>query len=214
MEIYLKVIKESCQNSRKHFYVQHTDLTECLGDIFWTTNSAKDVIDSSVLYFPKRRFKYCSNSKGSFLIRSEIPMQLPACSIALLIISSLCSDANKCCTDIEISKSGFKKLKRDHIYSTHMKNINVTILRKKATELIGVSKQCIVVKNKHKLKHIVSIGSLKPTQPTEITPQLLRVWLSPLVPNSMLVSKEEPKPMEVGGDCGVRVPVSIKAALS
>lgn len=51
-----------------------------------------------------------------------------------------------------------------------MKEINVTILRQKATELIGVSKQCIVVKNKHKLKHIVVIGSLKRTQPIEITP--------------------------------------------
>lgn len=58
----------------KFFFFKHMGLTECLGDIFWTINSAKDVMDSSVLYFPKRRFKYCSNSKGSFLIRNEIPM--------------------------------------------------------------------------------------------------------------------------------------------
>lgn len=47
---------------------------ECLGDIFWIINFVKDVMDLLVLYFLKRRFKYCLNFKGFFLIRNEIFM--------------------------------------------------------------------------------------------------------------------------------------------
>lgn len=65
------------KGNNKNFKIQATHfslgLTECLGDIFWTTNSAKDVIDSSLLYFPKRKPKYWSNSKGSFLVLKEMP---------------------------------------------------------------------------------------------------------------------------------------------
>lgn len=71
-------------------------LTRCRGVIFCTTNSASDVMLSSALYFPNRFVMKSSKVRGSFLSRSVMPMKFPACSMALRMISSRCSDANKC----------------------------------------------------------------------------------------------------------------------
>lgn len=68
----------------------------CRGVIFCTTNSASDVMLSSELYFPNRSVMKFSKVRTSFLSRSVIPMKFPACSMALRMISSRCSEANKC----------------------------------------------------------------------------------------------------------------------
>lgn len=71
-------------------------LTEWRGEIFCTTNSAREVMDSSEPYFPSRSVTKSSKVSGSLRSRRVMPMKLPACSMALLMISSRCSDANRC----------------------------------------------------------------------------------------------------------------------
>lgn len=75
---------------------QRCDLTGCRGVIFCTTNSASDVMLSSELYFPNLSDMKLSKVSASFLSRSVMPMKFPACSMALRMISSRCSEANKC----------------------------------------------------------------------------------------------------------------------
>lgn len=86
---------------------QLCDLTGCRGVIFCTTNSASDVMLSSELYFPNLSDMKLSKVSASFLSRSVMPMKFPACSMALRMISSRCSEANKCW---ESRKWGNKKM--------------------------------------------------------------------------------------------------------
>lgn len=71
-------------------------LTGCRGVIFCTTNSASDVMLSSELYFPSLSVRTFSKVRASFRRRNVIPMKFPACSMALRMMSSRCSEANKC----------------------------------------------------------------------------------------------------------------------
>lgn len=51
---------------------------------------------SSELYFPSLSDMKLSKVSASFRSRSVMPMKFPACSMALRMISSRCSEANKC----------------------------------------------------------------------------------------------------------------------
>lgn len=81
------------KNTKKQ---QLCDLTWCRGVIFCTTNSASDVMLSSELYFPSLSDMKLSKVSASFRSRSVMPMKFPACSMELRMISSRCSEANKC----------------------------------------------------------------------------------------------------------------------
>lgn len=87
-------------------------LTRCRGVIFCTTNSASDVMLSSALYFPNRFVIKSSKVRGSFLSRSVMPMKFPACSMALRMISSRCSDANKCWERRQLTKTSILLIKK------------------------------------------------------------------------------------------------------
>lgn len=64
---------------------------------------------SSELYFPNLSDMKFSKVRASFRSRSVMPMKFPACSMALRMISSRCSEANKCWGRGE---KGNKKMKR------------------------------------------------------------------------------------------------------
>lgn len=91
---YLKVGKDTTNKLASK--EQLCDLTGCRGVIFCTTNSASDVMLSSELYFPNLSDMKLSKVSASFLSRNVMPIKFPACSMALRMISSRCSEANKC----------------------------------------------------------------------------------------------------------------------
>ncbi len=72
------------------------DLTAWRGVIFCTMNSVREVMHSSEPYFPRRSPRKPSKLSSSLRRRSVMPRKFPACSIALRMISSRCSDANTC----------------------------------------------------------------------------------------------------------------------